>query len=253
MFECRCEESNQFQLSPEDVEQRVTPRTRMIIINSPSNPTGAVLGKNQVKQLYEIAEKHNLYILSDEIYARMIYSDSGVSHHSPSVYDNCEERTILVNGFSKSYAMTGWRLGVVTGPVDVIEKMSLLQETLLSCVPPFVQYAGVEALKGDQAQIYSMIAEYQKRRDAIVEGLNSLPGVSCLKPKGAFYAFPNITGTNMGSDEFSQLMLNVAGVAMSPGPVFGEFAEGYVRLCYVNSMDNIKKAIDKMRQVLTVT
>ena len=243
-------EKNEFKLNPNDVEKAITDKTRMIIINSPSNPTGAVMTENEIKRIYEIAKKNDVYLLSDEIYARMVYKEANTNHFSPSRYDSCRERTIVVNGFSKSYAMTGWRLGVVTGPSDLISKMGLLLETTSSCVSPFIQKAGLEALYGDKEPVAKMMDEFRQRRDVIIEGLNSLPGVTCIKPKGAFYAFPNITKTGLTSEEFAERMLNEAGVALAPGPIFGENGEGYVRMCYCNSMENIKKAIGKMKNVL---
>ena len=243
-------EKNEFKLNPNDVEKAITDKTRMIIINSPSNPTGAVMTENEIKRIYEIAKKNDVYLLSDEIYARMVYKEANTNHFSPSRYDSCRERTIVINGFSKSYAMTGWRLGVVTGPSDLISKMGLLLETTSSCVSPFIQKAGLEALYGDKEPVAKMMDEFRQRRDVIVEGLNSLPGVTCIKPKGAFYAFPNITKTGLTSEEFAERMLNEAGVALAPGPIFGENGEGYVRMCYCNSMENIKKAIGKMKNVL---
>lgn len=244
-------EENEFRLNPEDVRTRITPRTRMIIINSPSNPTGAVMTEEDIKTIYDIAQEHDLYLVSDEVYARMIYEDADTKFYSPSQYDHCQERCIIINGFSKSYAMTGWRLGVMTGPSEIISKMTLLLETTTSCVSPFIQEAGVEALKGDQEQIFRMIDEYKKRRDVMVEGLNSLPGVTCLRPNGAFYVFPNIKQTHMSSEEFADFMLKEAGVAIVPGTVFGEFGAGYVRLCYANSLDNIQKGIERMKTALT--
>ncbi len=244
-------EENEFRLDPEDVRRAITPKTRMIIMNSPSNPTGAVMTEDEIKRVYDIAEEHDIYLLSDEIYARMIYEEAGTKHYSPSKYDHCQERTIIVNGFSKSYAMTGWRLGVVTGPSEVITKMGLLLETTSSCVSPFIQRAGIEALKGDQGPIFKMVDEFRKRRDVLVNGLNSLPGVTCFKPKGAFYVFPNIKGTGMTSEEFTDRMLHEAGVAVTPGTVFGVHGQGYVRLCYTNKVDCIDRAIDKMLKVLT--
>lgn len=240
-------EENEFRLNPEDVEKAITGKTRMIIINSPSNPTGAVMTKEELTRIYEIAKKYDVYLISDEIYARMVYEEANTRYYSPSTLDHCKERTIVINGFSKSYAMTGWRLGVATGPSDLIKKMGLVLETLTSCVPPFIQRAGIEALKGSQERVYQMIDEYKKRRDVMVEGLNSLPGVTCLKPKGAFYVFPNIRGTGMRSQKFAEIMLEEAGVALTPGPVFGKNGEGYVRLCYVNSIENIRKGIERMR------
>ena len=242
-------EENEFRLLPSHVECAITPKTKMIILNSPSNPTGAVSSAEDIREVYKIAKRNNLFLLSDEIYARMIY-DSDAEHFSPSIFDHCEERTILVNGFSKSYAMTGWRLGVLTAPEFLIAKMTLLQETLLSCVPPFVQYAGISALTSSQEKIFEMVDEYRQRRNLLVNGLNSLPGIRCVKPKGAFYAFPNIKGTGMSSEEFSTIMIDKAGVAVAPGNIFGPSGEGYVRLCYVNSLENIEKAIGRMRNVL---
>ncbi|MFC1754810.1 pyridoxal phosphate-dependent aminotransferase [Thermoproteota archaeon] len=243
-------EKNEFRMNPDDVEKAITPKTKMIIINSPNNPTGSVMTEQEMKRMYEIAEENDIYLLSDEIYTRMIYKDSETGFFSPSKYDHCRKRTIVVNGFSKSYAMTGWRLGVVTGPSDLITKMGLVLETTTSCVSPFLQRAGIEALKGSQEPINDMVKEFRKRRDIIVEGLNTLPGVKCLKPKGAFYVFPNITGTGLTSQEFTDLMLDKVGVAICPGDFFGIHGEGYVRLCYANSIDNIQKGIERMRKAL---
>jgi len=243
-------EKNEFRLNPDDVQGAITDKTRMIIMNSPSNPTGAVMTEGEVRRMYEIAKERDVYLLSDEIYARMLYKEANTSHHSPSKFDHCKERTIVVNGFSKSYAMTGWRLGVVTGPVELINKMGLLLETTTSCVSPFIQKAGIEALKGSQEPIISMVDEFRERRDIMVEGLNSLPGITCLKPKGAFYVFPNITKTGLTSEEFADFMLHQAGIALAPGSIFGEYAQGYARLCYANSLENIKHAIDRMRKAL---
>tara|TARA_Y100000310_G_scaffold269372_2_gene282520 strand:- start:38 stop:1216 length:1179 start_codon:yes stop_codon:yes gene_type:complete len=243
-------EKNKFKLNPDDVEKAVTDKTRMIIINSPSNPTGAVMSKEEMKGIYNIAKKNDLYLLSDEIYARMIYKDSETDFYSPSKEDNCKERTIIVNGFSKSYAMTGWRLGVGIGPSDLISKMGLLLETTTSCVSPFLQKAGIEALIGNQEPINKMVEEFRKRRDLITDKLNSLPDVNCTKPGGAFYVFPNIKETGLTSKEFADLMLDKAGVAICPGNFFGESGEGYVRLCYANSIENIEIGVDRMKYVL---
>jgi aspartate/methionine/tyrosine aminotransferase len=243
-------EENKFRMNPEDVERAYTKKTKMIIMNSPSNPTGAVMTEEEIKAIFEIAEKKDVFLLSDEIYARMIYKDSEVKFSSPSRYDNCWERTILVNGFSKSYAMTGWRLGVVTAPSSLIEKMGLLLESTTSCVSPFVQRAGIEALKGSQEEIFKMVEEFRRRRDLTVEKLNQIPGVKCTKPEGAFYAFPNITGTDYGSEDFCEFILEEAGVALCPGNYFGETGEGYVRLCYANSLENIDRGIERIKDVL---
>lgn len=243
-------EKNEFRLNPDDVAQAITNKTRMIIINSPSNPTGAVMTEQEIKKIYELAEQHDIFLLSDEVYARMFYKEAEDKFSSPSKYDHCKERTIVVNGFSKSYAMTGWRLGIVMAPSDLINKMRLLLETTTSCVSPFIQKAGIEALRGNQEPTFEMVEEYRKRRDIIVKGLNSLPAITCLKPKGAFYVFPNIKKTGMKSREFSDFILNEAGVALAPGPIFGKYGEGYVRLSYSNSIENIKIGIERMKFVL---
>lgn len=243
-------EENEFRLNPEDVEKKITDKTRMIIINSPHNPTGSVMNEDEIRKIYDIAKKHDIYLLSDEIYSRMIYKDSETKFFSASMIDGCKERTILVNGFSKSYAMTGWRLGVCMGPVEIIKKMGLLLETTTSCVSPFIQRAGIEALEGSQEPINNMVEEFKKRRDYVVEKINSFPKISCVKPKGAFYVFINIKNTGLTSEKFVDIMMDKAGVALCPGNYFGDSGEGYVRLCYANSMENIKKGLDKMESVL---
>lgn len=243
-------EKNEFRLNPEDVEKAITPKTRMIIINSPHNPTGSVMTEEEITKIYQIAKKHDLYLLSDEIYARMIYKDSETKFFSPSIFDKCKERVIVVNGFSKSYAMTGWRIGAVTGPADLIEKMGLLLETTTSCVSPFIQLAAIEALQGNQEPIINMVEEFRKRRDFIYKKLKEIPGIRCVKPKGAFYIFPNIMGTGLKSEEFSKLMLEEAGVATCPGNFFGEHGEGYVRFCYANSLENIEKGLERIKRIL---
>ncbi|MCV2401641.1 pyridoxal phosphate-dependent aminotransferase [Marinomonas sp. C2222] len=242
-------EENDFRLNPDDLREKITDKTKMIIINSPSNPTGAVMSELDIKAVSEIAQEYGIYLLSDEIYGRLIFNENS-KFLSPSYLDKCKERTIIINGFSKAFAMTGWRLGVAIGPKLLIEKMGLLVSTIVSCVPPFIQRAGIEAIKGDQTQVKMMKVEYDKRRKVLVDGLNSLPGVSCVMPTGAIYAFPNIQGTGMTSDEFADFSLEKAGVALLPGNNFGQCGEGYVRICYVNSLDNIKKAISALDSAL---
>lgn len=242
-------ESNQFRLNPDDLRKRITSKTRLIIINSPSNPTGAVMTPEEINEVARIAAEHDIYLLSDEIYARMVFA-GGSSFHTPAVLDKCKERTIIINGFSKAFAMTGWRLGVAIGPKEVIEKMGLVVQTIVSCVPPFIQHAGIEAIKGDQSAIADMLTSYQKRRDVLVAGLNNIPGIKCVKPEGALYAFPNISGTGMTSDEFADFALEKAGVALLPGNNFGGHGEGFVRLCYVNTLANIEHAIEKLTQAM---
>lgn len=239
-------EENGFRMNPDDVRKRITDKTRMIILNSPQNPTGAVMTSAEIDTMADIAEEHDLYLYTDEVYARMIF-DGNATFSSPSTRDGCKVRTILANGFSKVFAMTGWRLGVVVGPEDVIERMGMLLQTTSSCVAPFIQHAGLEAISGDQGEVRTMMEEYRKRRDLLVDGLNSITGISCLLPGGAFYVFPNIKQTGLTSEEFADYLLTEVGVAVLPGPNFGPGGEGYVRLCYANSRDNIEKALGLMR------
>ena len=240
-----------FTMKVEDIENAITPRTKMIIINSPSNPTGGVVNKKLWRQIYNIAIKHNLYILSDEIYARMVYPDSE-KFFSPSKFDQCKTNTIIVNGFSKAYAMTGWRLGVLTAPSHVAQRIALLQETQLSCVPGFIQKAGIEALSDRSTQyVKGMLEEYRRRRDIMVDGLNTISGIHCYKPGGAFYAFPNIVETGYNSRKMASEMLVNTGIACAPGPIFGPQGEGYLRFCYVNSIENIETMLEKLSKFLS--
>ena len=238
-------ESNNFRMNPKDIENSITEKTRMIIINSPQNPTGSVMTEEEIKMTYEIAKKHQLFLYSDEIYARMIYKDS--VFNSPSIFDKCQEHTIISNGFSKAFAMTGWRLGAVIGPSYIIEKMRLLLETTSSCVPPFIQKAGIEAIEGDQTLQKKMYEEYEIRRDLVVNGINSISGLSCVVPGGAFYVFVNIRKTGMTSEEFCDYLLEDSGVAMLPGTSFGQFGEGFVRICYAVGQNDINDAIQRIK------
>ena len=202
--------------------------------------------EEEIKMTYEIAEKHDVFLYSDEIYARMIYDNAKFS--SPGIFDKCKERTIISNGFSKAFAMTGWRLGAVIGPSNVIEKMRLLLETTSSCVSPFIQAAGIEAIDGNQTSQKIMYDEYLKRRELIVNGLNSIDKISCIMPGGAFYVFLNIKKTGMTSNQFCEFILDDAGVAMLPGTSFGQFGEGFVRICYTTNQDEIKEAIERIKK-----
>jgi aspartate aminotransferase len=240
-------EENEFRLDPDDMEKAINDKTRLLVINSPSNPTGAVLKKDEIERVADIAEEHDLYLLSDEIYSKMTYD---MAHYSPAVRDQCNERTIILDGFSKAYAMTGWRLGYCVGPKEVIEKIGLLNQTVVSCTTTFAQWGGVAALRGQQKCVEDMMAEFRKRREAIISGLNSIPKITCVKPQGAFYAFPNITKTGMTSQEFADFALNEMGIALLPGTGFGPGGEGYVRLSYATSVEKINKAIERMRQKL---
>ncbi len=242
-------ESNKFRMNPKDIENSITEKTRMIVINSPQNPTGSVMTEEEIKMTYDIAKKYDLFVYSDEIYARMIYKDSVFS--SPSIFDKCLERTIISNGFSKAFAMTGWRLGAVIGPPNVIEKMRLLLETTSSCVPPFIQKAGIEAIEGEQTSQKNMYVEYEKRRDLIVNGINSIPELTCVTPGGAFYVFVNIKKTGMTSETFCEYVLEDSGVAMLPGTSFGQFGEGFIRICYAVGQNEIKDALERIKKSIS--
>ena len=243
-------EKNEFKLNPDDLRKAVTKNTRMIIINSPHNPTGSLMSEEDIKAIYKIAEDADIYLLSDEVYGRMVYEDAQNKFFSPSIYDQCRERTLVVHSFSKSYAMTGWRVGAITGPEQVVQRMALLLETLTSCVSPFIQLAAIEAMTGSQEYVDGMMKTYRKRRDLMVNGLNEIKGITCTNPGGAFYVFPNITGTGFSSEEFSAHLLEKVGVATCPGSYFGQAGEGYVRFCYANLESNIVDAINRIKCLL---
>jgi len=241
-------EENKFRMNLEDIKKAITKKTKLIIVNSPNNPTGSVMTKEELDEIYKIAKENNVYLFLDEIYSRMMYGE--VEFYSPSINDSCKQTTIIANGFSKAFAMTGWRLGVVIGPEEVIEKMGLLVQTLCSCVPPFVQRAGIEAINHDQTEIREMMKIYKERRDLLVDGLNKIPGISCLKNEGAFYVFCNITKTGMTSEQFADFALEKAKVALLPGTSFGEYGQGYIRLTYATSLENIKEGIKRLETAL---
>ena len=241
-------EENKFRMNPEDVKKAITSKTKLIIINSPNNPTGSVMTPQELDEIYKIAEENGVYLFSDEIYSRMMYGET--KFHSPSSNDFCKHTTIIANGFSKSFAMTGWRLGVAIGPEEVIEKMGLLIQTLSSCVPPFIQRAGIAAIQEDQTEIREMMKIYEKRKNLLVDGLNRIPGISCLENEGAFYVFPNITKTGMTSEEFADFALEKADVALLPGTNFGKYGQGYVRLTYATGIENIKEGLIRINKAL---
>jgi aspartate/methionine/tyrosine aminotransferase len=236
-------EENEFRMDPEDLNDAIDKDTRLLVVNSPSNPTGGVMTKAEIERVAEIAEERDLYLLSDEIYSKMTYDRP---HHSAAVRDECKERTILLDGFSKSYAMTGWRLGYAVGPKKVIEKMGMELQATVSCTPDFLQYGGVAALSGPQL-VGEMMRKFTERRNVLIEGLNSVPELSCVMPQGAFYAFPNITRTGMNSREFAEFALEKLGIALLPGTAFGPGGEGYVRLSYATSLDIIREAVGRFR------
>ncbi len=240
------ERDGRFRIDPDELGRLVTGSTRLIINNSPNNPTGMAMDAQDIERVYRVAEKKDVYLLSDEIYSRLVFDRP---HSSPGIFDRCRERTIILNGFSKGYCMSGWRLGYAIGPVDVIKKMALLLETIYSCLPPFIQYAGIAALTEHQDLIDGYAESCKHLRDVIVAELNALPGVRCPLPEGAIYAFPNITGTGLTSPEFCERMLG-SGVAVLPGGGFGAAGEGYVRLCFARPEEMIKEGCARMRTSL---
>ncbi len=241
-------EESGFSFDLEALRARLSPRARMVILNSPSNPTGGVMPRVDLECVAEAACRHECWVLSDEVYARMTYD--GRTAPSIAALDGMAGRTVIVDGFSKTYAMTGWRLGYGIMPEALAEKVSTLLVHAVGCTAHFTQVAGLEALRGPQQPVDRMMAEYQRRRDCLVAGLNSIPGVRCLMPQGAFYAFPNVTGLGRSSSELADLLLEEAGVAVLPGTAFGARGEGYLRLCYANCLENLERAIRRIRDVL---
>ena len=242
-------EENGFAFSAEETLKLITLKTRLLILNSPANPTGGVTPKSEVDKLVAGLDKWpDVAIMSDEIYDHMVYD--GEVHVCLLSYPSIRDRVILLNGWSKTYAMTGWRLGYAVWPAKLYDYARKLAVNLHSCVNASAQYAGLAALKGPQDEVRRMVAEFDKRRKVVVEGLNKLPGVSCATPKGAFYAFPNIKRTGWRAKALASSLLEDAGVAVIGGPDFGILSEGYVRLSYANSTENILKALDRMGEFL---
>jgi len=241
-------EEKGFSLDVRAVRELVTDRTRMIILNSPGNPTGGVMPVSDLECIAALAGEHDCWVLSDEIYSRLIYD--GSTFVSIASLPGMKTRTILVDGFSKTYAMTGWRLGYGVMPKELAARVSLLLTHSVGCTASFTQYAGIEAMAGPQDQVERVRQEYQKRRDVIVSGLQQIPGISCQTPGGAFYAFPNVTALGKPVDELADYLLDEAGVAVLPGTAFGNLGEGYLRISYANSLSNIQLALEQIRQAL---
>ena len=241
-------EAKEFRLDAEELKSLVTPKTRMIIINSPQNPTGGVLTKEDLEAIAEVAIANDIVVMTDEPYEAILYEGT---HHSIAAIPGMKERTILIDGFSKSFAMTGWRLGYGVMPADLAAMVARLQTNCTSCTSSFTQRAGIAALTGPMEPTQAMVAEFKRRRDVVVAGLNSLPGVSCLSPHGAFYVFPNITETGVDCRTLAKRCMEEAGVAVLAGTAFGEYGDGYLRLSYANSVENLQKAIEQMRGMLT--
>jgi aspartate/methionine/tyrosine aminotransferase len=240
-------EESGFGFDMELFEKKVSAKTKLIVINSPQNPTGGVLDRDQLGRIAEAAKQYRIPVLTDEIYKSFLYEGEFASI---TAFPGMKDLTIILDGFSKSYAMTGWRLGYGVMPRDLADHVARLMVNSNSCTASFTQLAGIAALQGDQQPVHAMVAEFKRRRDIIVDGLNGLPGVSCRSPRGAFYVFPNVKKLGRPSTEIAAALLNEAGVAVLGGSAFGEYGEGYLRLSYANSEANIRKALERMRPVL---
>jgi aspartate aminotransferase len=241
-------EENDFRLDTDELKKLVTDKTKMIVINSPQNPTGGVLTKDDLKEIAEIALSKDIMVLADEIYSHTLYEGE---HHSISSFPGMQEKTIILDGMSKTYAMTGWRLGYGVMREDLAVLIAKLQTNSNSCTASFTQRAGIECLTGPQDEAEKMVAEFKKRRDVIVKGLNSIPRISCKIPQGAFYVFPNIKQTGWNSKKLADHLLEEAGVAVLSGTSFGEYGEGYIRISYANSVENIKKGLERIEKTLS--
>ncbi|MED0687370.1 aminotransferase [Anoxybacillus ayderensis] len=237
---------HQFKLQPEQIEQVVTPKTKALIICSPNNPTGTVLNAEELAQIARIVEKHDLLVISDEIYAELCYEEQYTSF--PAI-DRMRERTILINGFSKGFAMTGWRLGFIAAPRELATAMLKIHQYTMMCAPTMAQYAAIEALQNGATDVEQMKKSYRQRRNFFVQSLNEI-GLSCHMPGGAFYAFPSIRSTGMTSEQFAERLLLEEKVAVVPGHVFGVSGEGYIRCSYASSLEQLQEAIRRMKRFL---
>jgi len=240
-------EELEFRFDLDELKSKITPRTKLIIINSPQNPTGSVLEEDDIRALADMVRGQDIIVLSDEVYEYFVYEGKAYSIASqPGMMD----KTILLSGFSKTYAMTGWRLGYAAMPAELVDPVVRLIANSTSCTSPFIQHAGIEALTGSQDCVLRMVSEFKRRRDLIVDGLNKIPGISCKRPRGAFYVFPNIQKTGMKSKELAGLLLKKAGVAGLSGTDFGRYGEGYLRFSYANSRENLEKALTRISAAL---
>ncbi len=237
-------EEQDFRMQVADVARRITPRTRLLILNTPHNPCGSALTRADVEGLADLALRHDLWVLSDEIYCEMLYEGT---HTSILALSGMAERTVLLDGFSKTYAMTGWRLGYGAMPVALAEHVARLMTNSNSCTAAFTQWAGIAALKGSQEPSRQMIAEFRRRRDFLVPALDAISGIVCARPRGAFYVFPSVSALRVSAHEFADLLLERYGVAVLGGTCFGDSGAGYLRLSYANSLENLQKAVDLMR------
>jgi len=241
-------EENDFRLIPEDVANVVTPKTKLVVLNSPSNPTGGVQRSDDLAGIAEVAKQHDLYVVSDEVYETMLYD--GVRHQSIAAFDGMRGRTVTVNSFSKTYAMTGWRVGYAVGAREIIDQMITLEQYTMVHAPAVSQRAAVAALTGPQDFIEQMVAVFDERRRFLVPRLNEIDGFRCPMPKGAFYAFPNVEGLGMTSEALAQFLLQAGGVAVVPGSAFGVGGEGYLRLSYAQPLTTLEEACDRIERAV---
>ena len=239
----RLYESRDFNIDVDEVAKQVTDRTKLMIINSPNNPCGSIIGKDDLRALADLAIANDIVVLSDEIYSRFLFEGE---HNSVASFPGMRDRTIILDGFSKTYAMTGWRIGYGVMPQELVEPISRLVTNSVSCTASFTQVAAIEALNGPQDEANKIVAEFKSRRNVIVDGLNAIPGITCAMPKGAFYTFPNVEGTGQSSREFADGLLQEAGVACLAGESFGQFGKGFLRFSFANSTENIERALDRI-------
>jgi len=239
----RLYESRDFNIDVDEVASQITDKTRLMIINSPNNPCGSIITREDLEALAGLAKEHGIPVMSDEIYSRFLYRGE---HDSVASFPGMREQTIILDGFSKTYAMTGWRIGFGVMPLELVEPISRLVTNSVSCTASFTQMAVMEAMNGPQDDAYAMVAEFKKRRDIMVEGLNRIRGVRCAMPQGAFYVFPSVEETGLTSRDFADRLLSEGGVASLAGESFGQFGEGYVRFSFANSAENIEKALDRI-------
>lgn len=236
-----------FRFRIEDLVDSISDRTRLLILNSPQNPTGGTLTASDLTAIAELAQQHRFYILTDEVYSRLLYEGT---HQSILSLPGMKEQTILIDGHSKTYAMTGWRLGYGVAPREIADKITRLTINSNSCTATFTQIAGIEALTGPQTFVTQMVNEFQKRRDVIVDGLNAINGIKCVKPLGSFYVFPNVTELPLSCEEMADYLMDEVGVALLPGTAFGKFGDGYLRLSYANSLENIEDALGRIQTAI---
>ncbi len=236
-------EENNFRFTPDDLRARVTDKTRLLILNYPHNPTGGTLTRTELEAIAEIAVENDIIVLSDEVYAHMLFEGE---HVSLGTLPGMRERTIMLETFSKTYAMTGWRLGFIAAPETLADPLAQLITNSVSCVPPFIQLAGAKGLLEDQSESRAMMDDFKRRRDIFIGGLNEVEGISCQYPDGAFYAFPNVSRIPMSADDFADYLLDDAGVATLPGSAFGVHADNHLRMCFANSVENLERAVDRI-------